>query len=977
MKKLLSILSSLTLISATATTAVACGEDTPAPPPAPPPNPKESPQQIAKLISNTNLFAPSNMNPDTRNSDTVTTLKRTLQKANPGITDDYLNFMTFSDETLDTSGQETPTEVILTITEAGFESTTVNLQVTVLATADQIKKKIDTSDPARTDIDLNSNVQAYTGDTSTINAINAKLKSENPTLKPSDLKTITYQVEDLENDGSEDKTPVLATITDDQGKTATVPLQVWIHPTAKQIAAKITKTTFSLDATLDSSTPATSTTINKALQVFNPTLTAYDLEAIQYSGTLAANTAAAIKVHIEDDLQQKDESVTLTLTKVSKNQAQADAIKAKITNTRLTIDPPDNLSTGNAATITLLKKSLQANNAKLTGDVDRPDPNDDISHVTFGVMNLSLQKTNAVTVNITVGSLLDQGTASITVYWQLIGKAQAIADKITTRQYYLSAGTNTSTTNSGTIATLKAAIKAKNNLTDAELAMITFDAATLKGDGSENLVAVNAVVSNPSLAGDKVNVPLKVAIHPTAAQIASKIKIIQVDVPGTSDPSVLNTTTKQAIIDQVALQNNLNAWDASKIDITTAATLLKNQYITVQLDLSDDVKPTPGSDTLNISVRLTNLADTIKDKITVTNLRIASNSNVSTSDSTTIASIKSSLQTANPDLTNNDLSDISVQAGLTLNDTGNAVATAVVLTITGADQTAATVNTDIIINPTAAQFATQLDTMKFDVSSALPADTAEVSTQNAIKAAIAQQANVSAYKEAMITIIDTETLTLNTSVPVSITVEDDQGAQAQGSVTVTRVSPAQVIADKVTTNYISIKPIANQSTTNSDTIAKIKESLQASNATLTAGDLANISFAKTLLNNSGYNVINRLHCLVEDNGSLANFEINVTVLSSATQIANKFTHTRPLLRANKFQNTDNPQDAVTATNLQNNIEYDNRNNGMVPYETRYMTFVTNSGNNLVLGQLNSVTATITDANGNTATVQIAVNYKNV
>ena len=981
MKKLLSILSSLTLISSAATTVVACGgEDTPVPPPAPPPNPKESPQQIAKLISDTNLFAPSNINPNTKNEGTIATLKNILQKSNPGITEDYLNFMSFSDETLDTSGQGNPTEVILTITEAGFESTTVNLQVTVLATADQIKKKIDISDPVRTDIGLKSNVQAYTGDTDTINAINAKLKSENPSLTASDLKTITYQVEDLENDGSEDKTPVLATITDDQGITATVLLQVWIHPTAKQIAAKITKTTFSLDATFDSSTPATSTTINKALQVFNPTLTAYDLENIKYSGTLEANKVASITVHIEDDVLQKDDSVTLTLTKVSGNQAKAEAIKAQIAKTRLTIDPPSNLSTGNATTITLLKQSLQANNPNLE--------NSAMNAISFGVMNLSLQQTNAVTVNITVGKLLNQGRASITVYWQLIGESRKIANKITTRQYYLRAGTNTSTTDPGTITALKAAIKAKNSLTDAELAMISFAPATLKGDGSENFVDVTAVVSNPSLAGDKVNVPLKVAIHPTAAQIAAKIIIIQVDVPGTSDPSVLNTTTKQAIIDQVALQNNLNAWDASKIDITKAATLQKNQYVKVQLALSDDAKPTAGSDTLNITVRLANLADTIKDKISVTNLRIASNANVSTSNSTTIANIKSALQTANPDLTNNDLSYISVEAGLTLDKTGSAVTTAVVLTITAPDQTSETVNTNIIINPTANQFASELDSISFDVSSDLSASTKDPATQEAIKAAIAKQANVSPYKEAMITNIATVTLTPNTAVAVSITVEDDQGTQAQGSITVKRVNSAQVIVDKITKTSFNINPVANSSTTNSDTITKLKAGLQAANSNLTNSDLAKISFAKSFLDNSGHNTAVKLNGLVADNGNLANFEMDVTVRSSAAQIAAKVVNVQTLLRGLNLPNqgravnqvnfqggTANDNNAINQ--VQENIRYDNNSKGMVVYEVRYMSFVVDSGGYLVLGQLNPVTATITDANGDTATVQIVVDFQDI
>ena len=805
MKRLLNLLTAIALIGSTSATVVACGEDAPAPAPPAPPIKKETAEDIAKKIRNRRIPLAAYTNPNLAAQATISLLKADLQKLNTALTPFDLAAMTFSladsNKPLEDNGTENPVGVNADITVGtGDEETkaTVLLMVSINTNAEQILTKI-----SMKKLEINYVADDDVTSDATTEVLKAKLQAENPNLLQTDLSHISFLSGTLNNDGSETASPIRMAVTV-ADHVATTVLDVKVYANADQIKNKIDSSlnysVYSITANLHDIKSRDD--MRTVLQKLNPSLTTYDLNRITFEDkVIPLETPTSVIVSINDSQSKQPVTVTINVTRVTKDQEAVNNIKAKIKNTTLALDPSLPKSTSNGDTVNALKSQLNTLNPTLTKT--------DLGAIKFNTVTLELNKQVNVTATIT-SKLVSEVSEDVILKVELASVSIKVANKITKTQLYLKAGTATSLTNSNTITELKQTLlKANPTLTAPEMAMITFslkDASSpLIGDGSETNTNINAVITNSAILGDVTNKELQVAIRPSAAQIKAKISTVSVDVPVGTNTDPTNPATASTIIRAIALANNLKAYDQSQISVASGATLETNTAKVVVLNIKDDAT-VPGSETLNTNITLVNEVQTIRDKIKNTNLTVPSNVNASTANTDTQKAITSVLMKDNNTLTVPE-TRLFAYSTVTLDKTGTDTPTVVVLSITKGAVTV-NVNLSVIVETSATQIADKITDVNIEISDSNNLSTGDAGTKTAMKNSLRYDNTQLTAND--LTKIDFETKNLVANVPTAVILYVTQaGTRISKTITVNRLNQAQYIIDKISSRNIDIQSHSN------------------------------------------------------------------------------------------------------------------------------------------------------------------------
>ncbi len=525
------------------------------------------------------------------------------------------------------------------------------------------------------------------------------------------------------------------------------------------------------------------------------------------------------------------------------DKQKTDAIKNKITNVDLTVPSGTNPDTSNRITTAAIRITLQSVNPTLSDS--------DLEDITFVKTTLQSGTPVKVTATIAVGSAKE--TVGLNVTWAQSNqqKADAIKNKITNVNLTVPAGTNPDTANPATITAMKEALQTANpTLTDDDLSTITFASATLQ-TGTSVIVPITITVGTVGTAtADKdITVTLSQSDQQKADAIKAKITNVNLTVPAGTNPDTTNKDTIVAI--KKALQTaNPTLTDDDLVTITFVQTTLQvggSVVVTATITVGS------AKDTVDLNVTLSasdqQKVDAVRDKITDTNLTVPPGTNPDTTNTITIATIEIVLQSANPTLTDSDLSIIQF-ASATLQAGTPETVTA---TIT-AGKASDTVDLSVTLAVSDQQKADAIKGKIAKVNLTVPAgtnpDTTNPATIAAIKKAL-QTANPTLTDDDLATItFGSATLQAGTSVivPVTITVGT---ATADKDITVTLTQSDQQKADAIKAKITNVDLIApagtNPDTTNKDTIAAIKKALQTANPAVTSDDLATITFASTTL----------------------------------------------------------------------------------------------------------------------------------
>ena len=225
---------------------------------------------IKAKINDVDLTVPPETNPDTTASATVDAIKVVLEAENVSLSASDLNYITFSNTTLQ-KGSSTPVIAIITV---GTATATKDLNIT-LAQSDQDKANAIRDKITNVDLTVPVGTDPDTNNAATITAIKSVLEAENQTLTTADVGTITLATTTLQAG-----TPVTVTATITVGTaTATKDLNVTLAQTpaqeARAILDKIANANVSVPPGTDPDTKVVTTVdaIRDALQSARPTLT--------------------------------------------------------------------------------------------------------------------------------------------------------------------------------------------------------------------------------------------------------------------------------------------------------------------------------------------------------------------------------------------------------------------------------------------------------------------------------------------------------------------------------------------------------------------------------------------------------------------------------------------------------------------------------------------------------------------------------
>ena len=379
---------------------------------------------IKEKINDVDLTVPPETNPDTTVSATVDAIKVVLEAENVSLSASDLNYITFSDTTLQ-KGSSTP---VIAIIKVGSATATKDLNIT-LAQSDQEKANairdkitnVDLTVPIGTDTDTNNDA--------TITAIKTALEAENQTLTTDDLGTITLATTTLRAG-----TPVTVTATITVGSaTATRDLNVTLAQTpeqeAKAIRDKIANANVSVPPFTNPNTTTSTTTqaIRDALQSANPTLTNEEKNKIIFDrSTLKPGISVKVDAAIVAGGVAYATRVYVTLT--PQGQQKANAIKDKISDDNLFVVPSVNPDTSNNDTITAIKTALKSQNQSLTTD--------DTSKIALASTTLQAGTSVVVKATITVEQATVEKDLNVTLAQTDQQKANAIQQKIYYLVYY-------------------------------------------------------------------------------------------------------------------------------------------------------------------------------------------------------------------------------------------------------------------------------------------------------------------------------------------------------------------------------------------------------------------------------------------------------------------------------------------------------------------------------------------------------------
>ena len=431
---------------------------------------------IVAKITDPNVSIGHFNNSSTANQGTISTIRNDLQKANPMLLDSDLPKITFATTTLQRTLSVPVTTIVTYHGAVAQTSINVTLTGTDQQQADAVKKKIVVPTLLGLPVDVNTD----TSNPDTIKAIKTDLQTENPTLTSADLATMTFAKTTLITD---QYVTVATTITIGTAKD-TINLNILLAPNqaeqANFIAQKITNKTVYISGDNNPSTinPATTTAIRNALKAVNPRLIDADLAKITFSNV---NLKNAKSVDARITVGSYTASVNyLNVTLGYTDQQQADAIYAKIPYRDAVIPASSNPSTANPDTIKAIRTALMKANPALTAD--------DASKITFGNSTLQAGRRINLRALITVGSIKKPIYVNITLDGTDQQYANGTKAEVTTYLFDLPHGTNPDTTNAGTIAAIKKALRAANPMLTADaVTHFTFAKANLAKQATTNV----------------------------------------------------------------------------------------------------------------------------------------------------------------------------------------------------------------------------------------------------------------------------------------------------------------------------------------------------------------------------------------------------------------------------------------------------------------------------------------------------------
>ena len=888
MKRFLNLLTAVTLITGTSATSVACASKAVVPPPAPPPEPapivQETAQDIADKIKNTRIILSAYTDPNLASSETITTLKNALYSLNKTLTNYDLDHITFSlvqaNKPLINNGTKAFSRVDANINlDIGDEATnaTVVLDVAINIKAEQILSKVGVT---KLTLPYVSNSQVQ--DPATTKLLLTYLQQANINLTNQDLSYLSFEKATLNNDGSETPAAVdlIASVDSHEAKTA---LMITVEASVNQITSKINaELSYSVASLTDNlSDYASRDDMRTVLQELNPSLTQEDLQLITFENKkLTLNEPTEVQTTIADTSGHQDQ-LLLNITRVTKAEADVKDIQEKIKKTTLALSPSLPTSSADPATVTALKSTLQALNPTLTAD--------DLSNISFNTVTLEINKE----VNVTLTISIKEYSVSLVLKVQLDSKSIIAANKITNTQIYLDANTNPNPANPQTTTQLRNKLQVANpTLTNAEKAMISFRLADASApiitDGSETNTSVEAVITNTAIAGDTSTKTLSVAMRPTVDQIMNKIKTRNIDVPYLT-PRASGPVSNKAVIDSLALANNLKAWDKSQLYVSSYGfNLWEDSPTTVVMHVRGYRK---GGNDFRITVTRVNRAKTISDKITATSMILVATVNPSTANSATQQAITAQLQTDNPTLTADDTTFFSY-SNVMLDNSGSETPTIVTLTITkeGAVQR---VNLSVAMKSSPDQIIAKITDTNLEIASINNQSTSDAGTITSIKNSLKHDNPQLTQADLGNITFNVVNLPLGTAVTVVATVSKG-GTSKTINLQVTRKNLAQYIIDKINTSHkIDIQAHSNVDPANPATAAFIKQGL-ASGSGLTQADLSYVTISKTTagnagnLDNSGTYKYKTVTVTATVSGDSASAQVSVAIKPTAQQLMDAF-----------------------------------------------------------------------------------------
>ncbi len=644
--------------------------------------------KVAEKISNKDLLLASNTNKSTSNPETIKALIAALKVANPALSFQADSIFSFNSTNLINDGSEKTLPVTCDIKIGTETKASVPLQVAIQATAAQIAAK-----DIRTNISISS-------DEANLTQVNAD-KVQNifnslntDTLTAWDLTQISIPVSKSTPTPLTQDTPV--TIKADIKNGTSAPVQFNLEVTRRSVADADQATADNIANKIDPnllvaikagsnvaiSNADTIKAIKTSLQEANPALLEDDLAKISFAipeGNLADDETDNL---VTTTVTVNSKTTTITLTKVQIH-ATAAQIQAKLDNVaRLAVSfinaksSDDKLDQTN---IDLILPIIKANNPQLSSydlnqlsidvDASKTLTADTREDVTLKIKDDQTPSTSADTI-IKVARF----TADTAKY-----QAFKIADKIGTALIVgIPTGANVSVTNPATVTALRASLVTANSdvkLTAQEAAKITFTGSNLNAAEANN--PVSAVITESAGNTDTVDLT-KVQIHRSTADIKALITnptTTEISIPAGSDKSLANATTQAVLKKAIQTQYSLSDYDISTITFPDASsTTLKGdeQINTVKLSITDDATPkaTDTVDLTQVKIHRTRveIQSLIKNGIPRGEVDITG-AGGKTGDGDIDARIKTALQTAVSQLSNWDLSQISIKAGVTIDNT--------------------------------------------------------------------------------------------------------------------------------------------------------------------------------------------------------------------------------------------------------------------------------------------------------------------
>ena len=662
--------------------------------------------QIRTKIKNpttTIIAIPAGSNQSLSDANTKKALKTAIQNQY-NLSDYDKNTISFPDASSTVlKDNQTNNSVKLRITDDATSPTTANDtldKVQIHSTAKQIKTKLEDPRLGR----LNA---SFVSTTSTLTGVNPDLivkavQANNPQLTAWDqaqLKitddasiTLTLQKQTavkLKIIDDATPTPTTLTLTVQAMRFSTASEQYNVRAISDKIKPSL-PIAIRAGSNQDITNPTTVTALKDSLQATNPALKADDLTKIDFSipgGSLVNNEADNfVTAYIRDNSAVISFNLTVrihsTVTQIENKLNAVGRFAAYFVNPNVQEKYLTKPNTERILTI------LKAHNPQLSAwDQSQLSITED------DALLLSLNTSIQISLDVK-DDAKNPGSTQLTIdvarfttasdKYQAYNTTSKIGSALVTA---IPAGSNSDVTTVATRNAIRASLVAVNtdtNLTQAEVAKMTFTASPLKtGEANNN---VNIRVTEPS--GVKATYVLdKVQIHSTADEIKTDITnptATIIGIPAGSSPTLSTKTTQEAIKQALKQAYNLSNYALSMISFPNASskTLTTAEADNaVVLNITDDRQPTAGTASVTLSkVQIHRTKEEIQKLIAdipgATVDITGAGGDTGSGDIDT--RIKNALQNLASNLTNWDITQIKIEAGVTIN---SSTATAVNLTI--------------------------------------------------------------------------------------------------------------------------------------------------------------------------------------------------------------------------------------------------------------------------------------------------------